>query len=204
VNHSIRTAIQDLQRAVQFEMPNAPPIETVKVVFLGGRKTTFAVFGPCPAPAGGDPHVPDWLPMVLEVLADKGKRLTTTQLFAEMDARGMIFSESTVTKGLARECKVGDRLNSRRDARGTGYGLVDWPDRDVVEFEPNALQADVLCALEGKALRTDALAREIGCDRTQLFRKPGGVQELREHGLLDNDPGHGYYRPDAPPAELSK
>jgi hypothetical protein len=133
VTHSIRAAVEYLQQAVQHEVPGAPPLEEVRLVFVGGRRMKLAIFSAVSAPAP-----------------------SAEPASAEDD------------------------------------------------FTPNALQADVLIALERKALRTDALARAIGCDRTQLFRKPGGVQELRDHGLLDNHPGHGYFRPDLPPPELSK
>jgi hypothetical protein len=93
------------------------------------------------------------------------------------------------------------------DGGGTGADaeLTEAGDSPVglaAAFVPNALQCDVLTALDGKALRTDALVVRIGCERSQLFKKPGGIQELREQGLVDNHPRVGYFRPDAPPAEL--
>jgi len=69
-------------------------------------------------------------------------------------------------------------------------------------FVPTAFQCGILDALDGRALRTDALGAEVG-DRGRLFRRPGGLQELREQGLVDNHPRLGYYRPDAPPPQLA-
>ena len=66
-------------------------------------------------------------------------------------------------------------------------------------FVPNDVQAGILEALDGKAMRTDQLANKVGCDRRQLFRRPGGVQELRDAGLVNHHDRHGYFRPDCPP-----
>lgn len=63
-------------------------------------------------------------------------------------------------------------------------------------------QRGILQALQGRALRTDALAAEVG-DRSRLFR-PGGLAELRDRGLVDHHPRLGYYRPDALPPELTE
>lgn len=68
-------------------------------------------------------------------------------------------------------------------------------------FVPTPFQAGILEALDGVAMRTDALAAKIG-DRRRLFRHPGGLKELQENGLVDKHDRLGYYRPDAPPAEL--
>lgn len=68
-------------------------------------------------------------------------------------------------------------------------------------FIPNAVQKAILKALEGKALRSTALARIVG-DSGRLFRKPGGMQELRDRGLVAWHQRLGFYRPDAPPKEL--
>ena len=77
------------------------------------------------------------------------------------------------------------------DAGGSG-SAVPRP------FEPNEMQDAILECLDGKCLRTDALATASGYDRRKLFRKPGGLAELQEQGLVANDPARGYYRPDAP------
>lgn len=68
-------------------------------------------------------------------------------------------------------------------------------------FIPNGFQQGVLRSLEGVALRSDPLGRAVG-DRRRLFRDPGGLPELVEHGLVEHHPRLGYYRPDAPPPEM--
>jgi hypothetical protein len=131
MSSSLRTALESLQIAIQHEFPGSPPLEEVRVLFLGGKKLKLAVFGhPCPAPPRAaeapEPPIAEWLALVVDALTAAGKRLTTSQLFTEMSSREMIFSESTVTKGLAKECKTGDVINSRKDSYGTGYGLAEW------------------------------------------------------------------------------
>lgn len=69
-------------------------------------------------------------------------------------------------------------------------------------FVPNEFQRQILEALDGKALRTDALAGAVG-NRRRLFKHPGGVSELIEEGLLANHPRLGYYRTDNPPPDVS-
>jgi hypothetical protein len=49
---------------------------------------------------------------------------------------------------------------------------------DESVFVPTPFQRAVLEALDGKALRTDALVSIVG-DRSRLFRKIGGLQELQ-------------------------
>lgn len=85
--------------------------------------------------------------------------------------------------------------------QATTTSIISTEHADV--FVPDAFQQGVLVALEGQALRTDALAAALGGDRSRLFKKPkGGLQELREQGLVSHHPRLGYYRPDAPPEEL--
>jgi hypothetical protein len=69
-------------------------------------------------------------------------------------------------------------------------------------FVPNAFQEAILSALEGKALRTDALGAAAG-DRSRLFRNPGGLKELQEQGLVQHHKRLGFYRPDCPPEDLA-
>ncbi len=75
-------------------------------------------------------------------------------------------------------------------------------DTSPAAFVPNQFQESILGALEGKALRADALGHIVG-DRSRLYRKPGGLQELRDQGYVSHHPRLGYYRPDAPPEELA-
>jgi hypothetical protein len=71
--------------------------------------------------------------------------------------------------------------------------------RQSAAFEPTDYQVRILEALEFRALRTDALAAALEGDRRRLFRRPGGLHDLREAGLIALDPRRGYYRPDAAP-----
>ena len=73
---------------------------------------------------------------------------------------------------------------------------------DAATFIPTQLQEDVLTALDGRALRTDALAHRCHGNRRSLFRDPGGLHELRRQGLVDHHHRIGYYRADALPPEL--
>jgi len=66
---------------------------------------------------------------------------------------------------------------------------------------PTAYQQAILDALEGRALRTDALAAALGGDRRRLFRA-GGLSELREQGLVSHHARLGFYREDVPPGEV--
>ena len=65
------------------------------------------------------------------------------------------------------------------------------------EFSPTPFQQRILDALDGVALRTDALGAAVN-DRGRLFKK-NGLRELRKEGLVKLSEGHGYYRPDSPP-----
>lgn len=69
-------------------------------------------------------------------------------------------------------------------------------------FVPDTYQLAILEALDGKALRTAKLASATGGDERRLFRHPGGLRELREHGLIESHPRLGYYRPDSLPPQL--
>ncbi len=65
-------------------------------------------------------------------------------------------------------------------------------------FVPNGVQQTILEALDGTALRSPALKQLPGLEG-RVFKKPGGIQELQERGLVNWDRSIGYYRPDAPP-----
>lgn len=68
-------------------------------------------------------------------------------------------------------------------------------------FVPKRIQAEILEALDGRALRTTALANKLS-NRTQMYEHPGGMRELLERGLVKKHSRLGYYRPDEPPPEL--
>lgn len=69
-------------------------------------------------------------------------------------------------------------------------------------WRPTPFQTAILIALAGKAMRSDPLGKKVG-SRRNLYKHPGGLLELRQRGLLRLDRDYGYYRPDAPPPELS-
>jgi hypothetical protein len=73
---------------------------------------------------------------------------------------------------------------------------------DQPRFIPNAFQKAILAALDGKALRTDALGDAVN-DRRRLFRDPGGLEELERNGRVAHHKRCGFYRPDSPPADLA-
>jgi hypothetical protein len=66
---------------------------------------------------------------------------------------------------------------------------------------PAPVQRRILKALEGKALKADALAKvACGGDRSRLYKK-NGLKELRADSLVMHKHGVGYYRPDKRPAD---
>lgn len=75
------------------------------------------------------------------------------------------------------------------------------PPSNPAQFVPTPFQKGILKALDGKALRTEALADAVG-NRSRLFRHPGGLKELRERGLVSHHQRLGYYRADALPPEM--
>ncbi len=78
-------------------------------------------------------------------------------------------------------------------------------EQETAAFVPTANQDLILDALAGKGLRTDALCAAAGLERSQLFRKPkGGLQELKDQGLVAHNDRLGYFRPDDPPPELAE
>jgi len=106
-------------------------------------------------------------------------------------------------------------LDRQRDPKlGGFYGQVFTRVKSITATDPSTVTIkltqpdywffpETLAALEGRALRTDALAAELDCDRRRLF-KPGALKELREHGLVRHDPRLGYYAANTPPPELSE
>ncbi len=75
------------------------------------------------------------------------------------------------------------------------------PADDWQPFVPTPFQRAILAALDGKAMHARALGTAVG-DASRLY-KPGGVQELRERGLVELHARLGFYRPDVPPQEIS-
>ena len=88
-----------------------------------------------------------------------------------------------------------------RPARLPVPEAVQQPAREEA-FVPTELQADILEALEGKALRSEPLAQAVGVSKRTLYREPGGLPELQRREAVRTHSRLGYYRPDAPPQEL--
>jgi hypothetical protein len=63
---------------------------------------------------------------------------------------------------------------------------------------PTSLQTQILNELRGKALKLEPLADVLRVETSRLYR-PGGLEELREAGLVAHQNGVGFYLPGAPP-----
>lgn len=71
---------------------------------------------------------------------------------------------------------------------------------DTRQWSPSELQWDIWNALDGRGMTADDLVATLAISRPTLFKKPGGIQQLLDIGILANDRAHGgYFRPDAPP-----
>lgn len=77
-------------------------------------------------------------------------------------------------------------------------------------FVPLPAHKAILDALDGRALRTDALANAAKLERRSLFNRKrtdgtviiGYLTELADRKLVSNHPRLGYFRPDRPPPAL--
>lgn len=72
------------------------------------------------------------------------------------------------------------------------------------QFVANQFQREILNALEGRAMKKQALADEVcGGEGSRLYRsgrkRKGDLNELRDLGRVAHKVGLGYYRPDALP-----
>ncbi len=76
------------------------------------------------------------------------------------------------------------------------------PTPEEPRFVPTDMQQRILAALNGRSLRTDALAAKVNVNRRTLFKDPGGLGELVEEGLVAHHKRVGYWHPDAPPPDL--
>ena len=64
---------------------------------------------------------------ITKVLHDVKHRLTTTKILEELQARDLIWGDSTVKRALAEMVREHE-LTSRKAPRPRGYGLPAWPD----------------------------------------------------------------------------
>jgi hypothetical protein len=74
-------------------------------------------------------------------------------------------------------------------------------------FIPDPVQEAILKALDGRALRKEALAKALRIDDSRnLYKRgkarKGPLSELMVLGKVENDRRLGYYRPDALPPQL--
>jgi hypothetical protein len=68
-------------------------------------------------------------------------------------------------------------------------------------FVPPPLQSAILKALDGKALKKQALADVVSKGEGSRLYRPGGLKELMAMGKVRHTRGRGYYRPDSPPPD---
>ncbi len=71
-------------------------------------------------------------------------------------------------------------------------------------FIATPLQAAILKALDGRALKKQPLADEVCKGEGTTLYRPGGLKELRERKKVDHKSRVGFYRPDAPPPDPTK
>ena len=91
--------------------------------------------------------------------------------------------------------------------------LVDKVDMRIRETLPepltvagrpfSLLQQRIWKALDGKALKKDALAKKVCSDQGSRLYRPQGIKELKNANLIGNQRGTGYFRFDAPPPGLN-
>jgi hypothetical protein len=70
--------------------------------------------------------------------------------------------------------------------------------REPLFFGPR--QKAIMDHLDGKAMRSRALAKALHIDQPSLYKRDG-IKELMANGLVKTHRKIGYYRPDAPPSE---
>jgi hypothetical protein len=80
-------------------------------------------------------------------------------------------------------------------ARMVPIGTGTAPGAVPHDFIPTDLQAAILKALKGRALRLDPLAVLVSNGDTSRLYRAGGLRELRAAGLVKHKPGVGFYLP---------
>jgi hypothetical protein len=96
-------------------------------------------------------------------------------------------------------------LDLARDAVDSAGALTSLGDQNRLLLDD--VQRDILSALDGKAMKVEALARAVaGGDTSRLYQRsgsktPGRLDELKRTGLIAYSRKIGYFRPDAPPPE---
>ena len=99
-----------------------------------------------------------------------------------------------------------DSLREQAAAPATPTGAANvievHTDRISEAFVLGPRQKSIMERLSGRAMRTRALAKELHIDQPSLYKRDG-IKELKDKGLVKLHSKIGYYRPDAPPPELS-
>jgi hypothetical protein len=128
----------------------------------------------------------------------RGKRTTFEDLFRVLTELVEDSYPGDSAEVLELRLRSGRTISLPVPAPGGG-GRQEEGEGDV--WIPTATQQTILDALEGRGLRTDDLAHAVG-SRSQLYRRPGGLPELQDRGIVKHHPKVGFYRPDAPPEVL--
>lgn len=134
-------------------------------------------------------------------LWDSLERADVRRFKRDCIAAGYSFDADGASQWVAQICKHNglDLRNVEEMNLDDFCNLVEKPGGQPSPFVPTPLQRAILDALNGQALKKDALAKAVcGGDDSRLY-KAGGLKELRERGLIEHKHGVGYYRPDAPP-----
>jgi hypothetical protein len=107
-------------------------------------------------------------------------------------------------------CRAADRrLITKRSCPGDEIPVtendVTFSSRPATEelFVPGTLHKAILKALNGRALRKEALAEACRVDPSRLYRA-GALPELIALKIVQHQRHVGYFRPDVPPADTVK
>lgn len=166
---------------------------------------------------------------LLKLADDTWLLLTDFVVWARKPGKGVLLSESDAIQWLLRNGCTPPECNSFHELEiglesGADPGIVA-SDRDPTETSEagttdlrptgavpplilNPLQTQILKVLKGKALRTQALAGACGVEKNKLYQKLASglhpIQELKDAGFVVLSSKIGYYRPDAPPPEVTQ
>lgn len=106
-------------------------------------------------------------------------RLQANQLFQSESIAGIPLHVAWGVALEKLEFKTKQLLENKNNSSNQQRETIDNEKTEL--FVRNPLQNAMMDKLKNKALRTDALARAVPCDRRKLF-KPGGIKELIKKG----------------------
>lgn len=98
-----------------------------------------------------------------------------------------VYGESGCSKRLSIDVNVGDDVAH----------LPVPADGGDVAFDPTATQEAILLALKGGEMKTDRLVSSSGLNKSQLFEKGRGLEQLRAAGLVEHRQRVGYFLTEA-------